>query len=66
MPFSQYVFFALLGLGTAGIYSLLATGLVLKYRAAGVVDFSHAAVAMFIAYVYVELHLYGQLPLPGS
>jgi ABC-type branched-subunit amino acid transport system permease subunit len=64
MSFSQYVFFALLGLGTAGIYSLLATGLVLKYRAAGVVDFSHVAVAMFIAYVYIELHVYGQLPLP--
>jgi branched-subunit amino acid ABC-type transport system permease component len=63
-PFATYVYFALLYLGTAGIYSLLATGLVLKYRAAGVVDFSHVAVGMFTAYVYIELHSYGQLPLP--
>jgi ABC-type branched-subunit amino acid transport system permease subunit len=61
---SQYIFFLLLGLATGGIYSLLGTGLVLKYRSSGVVDFSHAAVAMFIAYVYIELHAYGQLVFP--
>ena len=30
-------------------------GLVLKYRSAGVVDFAHGAVAMFIAYVFINL-----------
>jgi ABC-type branched-subunit amino acid transport system permease subunit len=37
---------------------------VLKYRSAGVVDFGHAAVAMFIAYVYLVLRSSGQLELP--
>src|SRR5699024_6840565 len=39
-------------------------GLVLKHRAAGVVDFGHGAVAMFIAYVYLGLTAEGTLQLP--
>ena len=52
---SSYVLFLLLGLGSGAVYGILALGLVLKYRAAGVVDFGHGAVAMFIAYVYLGL-----------
>ena len=61
---SSYIFFLLLGLGSGAVYALLATGLVLKYRSAGVVDFGHGAVAMFIAYVYLGLRTSGQLELP--
>ena len=61
---SSYIFFLLLGLGSGGVYALLATGLVLKYRSTGVVDFGHGAVAMFVAYVYLGLHVSGQLYLP--
>src|SRR4051812_25635950 len=43
---------------------MLALGLVLKYRSAGVVDFSHGAVAMFIAYVYLGLRESGSLQFP--
>src|SRR4051794_6557288 len=43
---------------------MLALGLVLKYRSAGVVDFSHGAVAMFIAYVYLGLRQNGTLEFP--
>jgi ABC-type branched-subunit amino acid transport system permease subunit len=64
LSLSQIIYFLLLGLATGGIYSLLSTGLILKYRSSGVVDFGHAAVAMFIAYVYIELHTYGQLVFP--
>jgi ABC-type branched-subunit amino acid transport system permease subunit len=59
-----YLFYLVLGLGSGAIYALLGTGLVLKYRSAGVVDFGHAAVAMFIAYVYLVLRSSGQLELP--
>lgn len=56
--------FLLLGLGAGAVYGLLALGLVLKYRAAGVVDFAHGAVAMICAFAFVELRDKGDLQLP--
>jgi len=61
---SSYILFLILGLGSGATYAILGQGLVLKYRSAGVVDFAHGAVAMFIAYVFVNLRSYGQLELP--
>src|SRR4051812_22901249 len=61
---SSYILFLLLGLGSGAVYAMLALGLVLKYRSAGVVDFSHGAVAMFIAYVYLGLRADGKLQFP--
>ncbi len=61
---SSYILFLLLGLGSGAVYALLGLGLVLKYRSAGVVDFAHGAIAMFCAYVYIELRSNGQLVFP--
>src|SRR3954466_9080054 len=61
---SSYILFLLLGLGAGAVYAMLALGLVLKYRAGGVVDFGHGAVAMFIAYVYLGLREDGSLQFP--
>jgi branched-subunit amino acid ABC-type transport system permease component len=61
---SSYLLFLLLGLGSGAVYAILGLGLVLKYRSAGVVDFSHGAVAMFCAYVYIELRSSGELQFP--
>jgi ABC-type branched-subunit amino acid transport system permease subunit len=61
---SSYLLFLILGLGSGATYAILGQGLVLKYRSAGVVDFAHGAVAMFIAYVFVNLRSFGQLELP--
>jgi ABC-type branched-subunit amino acid transport system permease subunit len=61
---SSYILFLLLGLGSGAVYATLALGLVLKYRSAGVVDFAHGAVAMFCAYVFLNLHTKGELVLP--
>ncbi len=61
---SSYVLFLLLGLGSGAVFAILALGLVLKYRSAGVVDFGHAAVALFIAYLYVSLRATGRFQLP--
>jgi ABC-type branched-subunit amino acid transport system permease subunit len=61
---SSYILFLLLGLGSGAVYAVLGLGLVLKYRSAGVVDFSHGAVAMFCAYVYIELRSTGELQFP--
>ncbi len=62
----SYLLFLLLGLGSGAIYALLALGLVLKYRSAGVIDFAHCAVAMFCAYVYIELKEQGELVFPWT
>ncbi len=61
---SSYILFLLLGLGSGAVYGILALGLVLKHRAAGVVDFGHGAVAMFVAYVYLGLRDTGALQFP--
>jgi ABC-type branched-subunit amino acid transport system permease subunit len=61
---SSYILFLLLGLGAGAVYALLALGLVLKHRSAGVVDFGHGAVAMFVAYVYLGLRQDGSLEFP--
>src|ERR1700733_8429081 len=52
---SSYILFLILGLGQ---------GLVLKSPRAGVVGFAPGAVAMFIAYVFINLRSFGQLELP--
>ena len=61
---STYLLFLILGLGSGATYAILGLGLVLKYRSSGVVDFAHGAVAMWIAYVFVNLRTQGTLPLP--
>src|SRR4051812_36659580 len=61
---SSYALFLLLGLGSGAVYGILALGLVLKHRAAGVVDFGHGAVAMYVAYVFLGLRADGVLELP--
>jgi ABC-type branched-subunit amino acid transport system permease subunit len=61
---SGYILFLLLGLGSGAVYATLALGLVLKYRSAGVIDFAHGAVAMFCAFVFLNLHTKGELVLP--
>jgi ABC-type branched-subunit amino acid transport system permease subunit len=56
--------FLLLGLGAGAIYAVLGLGLVLEYRASGVVNFAHAALAVYVAFVYVGLREDGTLLFP--
>jgi len=46
------------------VIAALALGLVLTYRASGVVNFAHAAVGMYVAFAYYELRQSGELVLP--
>lgn len=54
----------LFGLGTGSIIAALAIGLVVAYRASGVINFGHGAIATYVTYVYVSLIDTGEYPIP--
>ncbi|MGY1810973.1 ABC transporter permease [Blastococcus sp. SYSU D00669] len=56
--------FAALGLGLGAVYVGLATGLLLVYRATGIINFAQGAMAMWGAYVFARLVDDGELVLP--
>ena len=56
--------YLLLGLGSGAAIAGLALGVLLAYRASGVVNVAHAAVGMFLAYTYFELRSTSELLLP--
>jgi branched-chain amino acid transport system permease protein len=58
------LYFTLLGLGIGSIYGLLATGIVVAHKGAGVINFAHGALAMYAAFQFNELRTKGQLQLP--
>jgi branched-chain amino acid transport system permease protein len=65
---NQYLAFLLLGLGAGALYGALAQGIIVAYKGSGVINFSHGAVTMIVAYVYSELRRTGELmivPLPN-
>ncbi len=51
---TEFVQFAVLGLGGGAAYALLAQGVVLVYRGSGVVNFAQGAIAMVAAYLCLE------------
>ena len=60
------VFFqpVLFGFGTGSIIAALALGLVVAYRASGVINFGHGAIATYVTYIYVSLTDTGHYPVP--
>lgn len=58
-----YLQFAILGISAGAIYAALSLGLVLTYRASGVINFSHGAIAMYVAYTYAGLTNDGRIPI---
>jgi sulfate-transporting ATPase len=57
-----YIQLAILGLGSSAAYALLASGLMLIYRASGVLNFAQGAMAMAGAYIFYETHVQGNWP----
>lgn len=55
--------FALLGLGTGAVIASVALGLVLTYRASGVVNFAQGAMASWSVYTFYSLTDDGTIPL---
>src|SRR4051812_15979693 len=56
--------FLLIGLTTAAVYAISATGLVVTYVTSGVFNFAHGAIGMFLAFVYWELRVERGMPTP--
>jgi len=53
-----------LGLSTAAIFALAASGLVLTYTTTGVFNFAHGAIGMLGAFTYWQLHVGWGWPVP--
>ncbi len=54
----------LFGLGSGSIIAALAIGLVVAFRASGVINFGHGAIATYVTYVYLSLTSDGAYPVP--
>lgn len=64
---TDYLLYAILGLGTGAVISFIALGIVLGYRGSGVINFAQGGLGMYAAYVFFGLRTTGRylLPVPG-
>jgi branched-chain amino acid transport system permease protein len=60
----QFVTLTILGLATAAIFALAASGLVLTYTTTGIFNFAHGAVGMLGAYAYWQIRWDWGWPAP--
>ena len=60
---TQLLSLLITGAVTGGIYSILASGLVITYLTTGIFDFSYGAVAFSVAYFYYQVHTGLGLPI---
>ena len=56
----KFLTFTVVGLSTAAIYAVIASGLVLTYTTTGVFNFAHGAVGMLAGFLYWQLRV--QMP----
>jgi branched-subunit amino acid ABC-type transport system permease component len=65
---SDYLPFIVAGVASGSIYGLAAMGLVLSYKASGIFNFAHGAIAAAAAYLFYTLHVEQGLawPLAGA
>src|SRR5687768_18436454 len=56
--------YTVLGLSTAAIFALAASGLVLTYTTTGIFNFAHGAIGMLGAFTYWQLHVDWGWPMP--
>lgn len=61
---SDYILFAIVGLGAGAAYAAIAMALVVTYRGTGVINIAQGAMAMWAAFVFDELRRHGDLVLP--
>lgn len=59
---ATFLALTIVGLTTASIYAVIASGLVLTYTTTGVFNFSHGAIGMLAAFAYWQLHIAWRWP----
>ena len=62
----QFLQFTVVGLVTAAIYAVLASGLVVTYTTSGIFNFAHGATAMMAAFTYWQLSVKWDVPVLAS
>jgi branched-chain amino acid transport system permease protein len=60
----DFLSYTVLGLSTAAIFALAASGLVLTYTTTGIFNFAHGAIGMLGAFTYWQLHVAWGWPIP--
>lgn len=60
----SFILAMIVGIGTGGLYSMMATGLVVAYKGSGIINFGHTAIGMYSAYTFDEILKTGKLKLP--
>jgi branched-chain amino acid transport system permease protein len=64
VSFEDILAFFILGLGGGATYAALGVGVVMTYRASGLVNFAHGAMALYTVALMSQLRATGQLVLP--
>jgi branched-chain amino acid transport system permease protein len=62
----EFVRLTIIGLTTASIFALAASGLVLTYTTTGIFNFAHGAIGMLGAFAYWQIHVDWGWPAPVS
>ncbi len=62
----KFLTFTVVGLSTAAIYAVIASGLVLTYTTTGVFNFAHGAIGMLAAFTYWQLHVSWHWSTPAA
>ena len=60
----KFLSFTIIGLSTASIYAVGASGLVLTYTTTGIFNFAHGAIGMLGAFAYWQLRFDWGWPTP--
>jgi len=58
----KFLTFTILGLSTAAIYAVAASGLVVTYTTSGIFNFAHGAFSMLAAFTYWQVHVEWGVP----
>lgn len=61
---NEFLTYTIVGLVTAAIYAIAASGLVVTYTTSGVFNIAHGAIGMFSAFVYWQLRFAWNWPTP--
>jgi len=60
----EAIAYTIMGLGSGGFFALMAMGIVVAYKGSGVINFSHGAIAMYVAFQFSYLRGEGTFHFP--